>query len=345
MQIEVLTPPPPFSLNIRIETPNIAGWIPQEHLFAPSIGLRYFLNDSSEEVSIPYLGESLALITAAIWAFAVILFKKSGESVHPIALNLFKSTLAMMLMIPTILIAGESLFHDAPVRDYVLLLSSGAIGIAVADSMFFKSLNLLGASLSAIVGCLYSPFIIGLSVLFIGERLGWVQTVGVLLIISAVLTVTRRKGNGSITRHDLVWGVVWGTLAMAVMAVSIVMVKPLLARSPMLWATEVRLVGGCLALYGLIAFHKHRSSIVGSLMVTKNWKYTLAGSYLGAYVAMVLWMGGMKYTQASTAAALNQSSNVFVFLFAALFLKERITPLRVAAMGTAVIGVLLVTFG
>lgn len=287
----------------------------------------------------------MALITAVIWAFAVILFKKSGESVHPIALNVFKSTMAMVLLVPTILLGGESLFHAAPIWDYGLLLLSGVIGVAVADSMFFKSLNLLGASLSAIIDCLYSPFIILLSVLFIGERLGWVQGGGVLLIISAVLTVTSRQGNGSISRHNLVWGALWGAAAMALMAISIVMVKPLLDRSPMLWATEVRLVGGCLALYGMLLFNRHRASIMMSLLVTRSWKYTVAGSFLGAYVAMVLWVGGMKYTQASTAAALNQSSNVFVFLFAALFLKEKITWLKVVAILTAVTGVLLVTFG
>lgn len=287
----------------------------------------------------------MALITAVIWAFAVILFKKSGESVHPIALNVFKSTMAMVLLVPTILLGGESLFHTAPIWDYGLLLLSGVIGVAVADSMFFKSLNLLGASLSAIIDCLYSPFIILLSVLFIGERLGWVQGGGVLLIISAVLTVTSRQGNGSISRHNLVWGALWGAAAMALMAISIVMVKPLLDRSPMLWATEVRLVGGCLALYGMLLFNRHRASIMMSLLVTRSWKYTVAGSFLGAYVAMVLWIGGMKYTQASTAAALNQSSNVFVFLFAALFLKEKITWLKVVAILTAVTGVLLVTFG
>jgi drug/metabolite transporter (DMT)-like permease len=303
------------------------------------------MKDVYQEIPIPYLGESLALITALIWAFAVILFKKSGESVHPIALNVFKSSLAMVLLVPTIYAGGESLFPAAPVGDYLILLFSGVIGIAVADSMFFRSLNLLGASLSAIVDCLYSPFIILLSVLFIGERLGRVQVVGVLLIISAVLTVTRQQGKGGATRHDLIRGTLWGAGAMAVMAVSIVMVKPLLDRSPMLWATEVRLVGGCLALYLMLFLHKGRTGIMGTLRAARSWKFTLAGSFLGAYVAMVLWIGGMKYTQASTAAALNQSSNVFVFLFAALFLKEKMTLLRVGAIFTAVIGVLLVTFG
>ena len=251
----------------------------------------------------------------------------------------------MVLLIPTLYVHGESLFYAAPVRDYALLLFSGAIGVAVADSLFFKSLNLLGAGLSAIVDCLYSPFIILLSVLFIGEHLGWVQVVGVMMIISAVLTVTRIKGNGGITRHDLVWGAICGASAMAFMAVGIVAVKPLLDRSPLLWATQIRLIGGCLVLYVLLLFHPRKRSILGSLLAINSWKYTLVGSFLGAYIAMVLWIGGMKYTQASTAAALNQSSNVFVFLFAALFLKEKITTLKLLAILTAIIGVFLVTFG
>ena len=51
-----------------------------------------------------YLGEILSVVAAILWAFAVILFKKSGESVHPIALNLFKNIFAMALFIATILI-------------------------------------------------------------------------------------------------------------------------------------------------------------------------------------------------------------------------------------------------
>ena len=298
-----------------------------------------------KEMTITHFGELCALATALVWAFSIILFKKSGESVHPIALNTFKSTLAMMLLLPTLLVWGDSLLYAAPAKDYALLLLSGAIGIAVADSMFFHSLNLLGAGLSAIVDCLYSPFIILLSVSFLGERLGWVQIAGVCMIISAVLTATGANGRGTVERRTLVRGAVWGALAMATMAVGIVMVKPVLDRSPLLWATEIRLIGGCLGLYVQLFFHKRSGPILRSLLTTVSWKYTVLGSFLGAYVAMVLWIGGMKYTQASTAAALNQTSNVFVFLFAALFLKEKITLLRLAAIFTAVIGVFLVTFG
>ena len=59
-----------------------------------------------------YLGEILALAAAVVWAFAVIMFKKSGEAVHPIGLNFFKGALAATLLVPTIWIFGETLFRD-----------------------------------------------------------------------------------------------------------------------------------------------------------------------------------------------------------------------------------------
>jgi drug/metabolite transporter (DMT)-like permease len=279
-----------------------------------------------------------------IWAFAVILFKKSGESVHPLALNTFKSTLATVLFIPTIFIFKESLFRTAPLNDYLLLFLSGALGIGIADSLFFMSLNRLGAGLSAIVDCLYSPFIIILSILFLGEHLTLFQVLGVVMIISAVLTATSTKGRGNVSRHNLIWGVIWGVLAMATMAVGIVIIKPLLNRSPLMWSTEIRLFGGILSLYVILLLHKDRRIIINSLFSIHSWKYTLFGSFLGAYVSMIFWVGGMKYAKASIAAALNQTSNIFVFIFAAIFLKEAINTQRTFAIIVAIAGALLVTF-
>ena len=44
------------------------------------------------------IGEFYSLSSAFIWAVAVILFKKSGESLNPFALNLFKNVLALTLL-------------------------------------------------------------------------------------------------------------------------------------------------------------------------------------------------------------------------------------------------------
>jgi len=76
------------------------------------------------------------LLAAVTWAFAVILFKKSGETVHPIGLNLFKDLFALVLFLPTMWLFGETLWRDAPAADYALLLASGALGIGLGDDVF-----------------------------------------------------------------------------------------------------------------------------------------------------------------------------------------------------------------
>ena len=50
----------------------------------------------------------------------------------------------------------------------------------------------------------------------------------------------------------------------------------------------------------------------------------------------------MKSTQASISAALNQTSNIFIFILAALFLGERITPVRLFAIILGITGAIIV---
>jgi drug/metabolite transporter (DMT)-like permease len=295
--------------------------------------------------TLPYLGEAFALATAATWAFAVILFKKSGETVHPLGLNLFKDLFALALFVPTTFAFGETLGREAPPSEYLLLLASGALGIGLGDTFFFKCLNLLGAGLTAIVDCLYSPFIIGLSMIFLGERLSAVQGAGAALVVAAVLAASLEWRPGLIGRRDLAVGIGYGVAGLAAMAVGIVMVKPLLERSPLLWATEVRVVGGIAVLAAILLFHPRRRAIASSVVRTRGWRYMLGGSFVGAYLAMVLWLAGMKYTTASAASALNQTANLFIFVFAALLLREPITYRRTVGIVLGVAGAVLVSFG
>jgi drug/metabolite transporter (DMT)-like permease len=294
---------------------------------------------------IPYFGELLSFLTAFIWATAVILFKKSGETVHPIALNMFKNIFAMILLLPTMALLGETSLHQAPAYEYWWLLASGALGIGVGDTLFFKSLNMLGAGLLAIVDCIYLPFVILLSILWLGESLSVWQFIGVALIMAAIVLATYEKSGQKISRHNLFWGVTYGLIAMAAMALSIVFTKPLLERSPLIWLTEVRLVGGVIVLLVVFAFHRSKRPIMVSLTHAHGWKYMITGSFLGAYLSMMIWLAGMKFAQASVASALNQTSNVLIFVLAAVFLKERFKFRRILAIVIAMVGVFLVTFG
>jgi drug/metabolite transporter (DMT)-like permease len=287
------------------------------------------------------LGEILALASGLVWAIAVILFRISGRRVHPIGLNLAKCLLALVIIIPTLAVLGEPLAPAVPASTVGLLLLSGILGIAVSDTLFFYALNKLGASLTAIVDCFYSPFVIGLSFLFLGERLTPIQLVGAALVVSAVLTLSKEGKIEKLDRRDLAAGILYGVLAMFFVALGIVMVKPILGSVSVFWATFVRIAGGAVALAVLVPFLKNRRAILAPLLERRNWKALVPAAFFGSYLSLILWMGGMKYAKASVAAVLNQLNTIFIVIIAAIFLKERLTGWKILAVVLAFAGAYL----
>lgn len=289
----------------------------------------------------PSLGETLAAASGLVWAVAVVLFRISGRRVHPVGLNLAKTVLALAAMVPTLLILGEPLAPAVPAATIGLLLLSGVLGIAVSDTLFFSALNRLGAGLTAIVDCFYSPFVIALSFALLGERLTLVQLAGAGLVVSAVLTLSKEGKLERIDRRDLVLGIVYGILAMFFVAFGIVMVKPVLGSVSVFWATLVRLAGGSIALIALVPFLRNRRAILAPLGDPRNWKALVPAAFFGSYLSLILWMGGMKYAKASVAAVLNQLNTIFIVIIAAIVLRERLTGWKVLAVGLAFVGAYL----
>ncbi len=296
-------------------------------------------------MSIPYAGEIFSFLCAITWAMAVIFFRLSGKSIGPFALNLFKNVVAVLLFLITLLMLGKSPLRPVPAMDYIMLLLSGIIGIAISDTIYFKSLNILGAGLSSIVNCTYSPTVILFSFIFLRERLDFWQFVGTALILSAIIISSRRVDTHHITSGDLIKGIIWGVLSMALVAFSIVMVKPILNRSPVLWSAEMRLIGGAMAMLIMLPFYPQKERIIASINPSKEWRFIISGIFLGGYLSMILWVAGMKYTLSSVAAVINQTSIIFVFIFAGIFLKEPMSLRRSIGIILAICGVILTTVG
>lgn len=296
--------------------------------------------------NVPHLGEYLALASAVVWALAVILFRISGKTISPFAINLFKNAVAMILFLPLLLLLHRPFFPAASAADYGLLLASGFLGIAVSDTLFLTALNLLGASLLAIVDCVYSPFIIVLSYFFLGERLNPWQFLGVLLIAGAIAVMAWKSAreNGKLPPRDLYRGIALGVLAMLTVAIGIVMIKPMLAHTDVFWATAMRIAGGIGGLLLFLPFHPRRRAVLAPLFDLSQWKVLVPASVLGSFLSLLFWVAGMKFTLASIAAVLNQMNVIFVFILAAVFLGEKATPWKIGAVALAFVGAFLASF-
>jgi drug/metabolite transporter (DMT)-like permease len=287
------------------------------------------------------IGILCSTAAALFWAMAVIMFKKSGDILSPTALNLYKGIVTLVLLMPTLWVAGIPMFPRCSLSDWLMFGASGIIGITLADNFFLMALKRLGAGLWAVVECLYLPFIIFSSALYLNEAIGIKGIIGATLVAAAVVAGSYSGDSLPCSRRDLTAGLFFGVLSVTLLAGSIVMIKPLLERTDILWASFVRLVAGVAGLLVITAIHPQRCMILGELKPSPAWKTALPGSIVGNYLAMLAWLAGFKYTLVSVAAILNQLSTIFTFILAAFFLKEPVTLTRTIAIGLAVIGALL----
>jgi drug/metabolite transporter (DMT)-like permease len=286
-------------------------------------------------------GEAFALASALGWAWAVILLRRSGETLPPFELNLFKNVLGFVLLIPTILIVDGLALPKYSLFDLMIVLTSGLLGIALADTWYLRALNLMGASRTGIVASLFSPFVILLSTVFLGERMVSWQWIGFSLVISGVLLVTWRVHRSEVDADDLRRGSLYGVGAMFMMAVGIVMVKEVLETRPFLWTVELRMVGGIAGMLVVMMFGGRWQRAKQSFTEPQPWGTVIGASFLAAYVALILWLAGYKLIDASVASALNETNGTFIVLLAWLMLGEKIGRRKLVGVSLTLTGVIV----
>lgn len=284
------------------------------------------------------LGEALAILSALAWSAGVIIYKRLGETLAPTRLNLMKNLLVLGLLLPTLALVGGPL-PQLSAAELAITLFSGLLGIAVADSLYLTALNRLGAARMGVLGNFYSPFVILLSFLLLGERLGPVQLLGFVLVSSGVLVVGMPSVQEPAERRAQRLGMLLGVGSIALMAVAIVLVKRILETQPLIWMVALRLIGGIGGLLILFAWRRESPLPGRAERARMRWPIVLLGAFVGQYLSMVLWLGGYKYAPASVAAILNETTSIFIVVLAALFLHEPLNRRKLLGVALTLSGV------
>tara|TARA_S200000501_G_scaffold118873_2_gene111652 strand:+ start:23007 stop:23906 length:900 start_codon:yes stop_codon:yes gene_type:complete len=292
------------------------------------------------------LGEILSLGSAITWGISVSLFKIIGNSVSPYILNPLKNTIGTILFVlTTLLISDISAVNALSINETLILALSGIIGITIADVLFLISLNILGTSRSAIINTIYSPMVIMLAYFILDESLTVADIVGGLMILLSILYLSFNQEKSNIS--NLNKGLIIGILAYSLMALGIIMVKPILNRfsnsiEMQLWIIIFRLIPGTLLSYITMSFMMKKKEIVFQLSNKKIWPIILLGSFLGTYVGFAMWVIGMAKTSASIASILNQTSTIFIAFFGWLILKETFSRKMMICFFISIIGAFII---
>ena len=292
-------------------------------------------------------GIFIALTCAFVWSVSLILLKMSSNDVPGQVLNLGKNTLGLIFLLPTAYLV-EGPMPQIQDGDLIALLTSGFVGIGIADALTLLSMKHLKAGEFALLECLLAPCIITLSVIFLGETVSTKELLGALcvglgLLLTIELNQLENKNNDKNLDKKPVLGVVLMSLGLLTMAGGILIVDPSYERVPLFWIIAIRMVAGVIGSSIVFLLFPNRKASLQQLIGSKNKALLLTGFIFSAYISISLWVAGFKYNDASIAAVLNQTSTFFTLILAAVILKEKLTTKKIIATIIATLGVILIS--
>lgn len=287
-----------------------------------------------------YLGIIVALLSAASWAFATVVFDRIGKVVPYVGITFLKGIFSIILMIVLLIFTGG--LHKIGIWEFSFLALSGIIGISVGDSLFFKSLQDLGAKVQVIFFLLGQIFTMILSLLLLGELLSLEQYIGAIILLTGIVVVIWGKQEN---HPNKIRGIVCGLLSILCFSVSAIMVKMAIADVEVVTATFYRMAFGTIFTLGFGVMGKQLPSWVKPLRDKQLLALFILNVFVITYGGFLLSMVAIKLISVSLVSVLGTTEPIFVLLFAYLINKEKITKQEVIGTMITLAGLFIIING
>ena len=299
-------------------------------------------------LSFSYFGEITALSAAIFWSIAVIIFKSASQHISPFLITALKNTIALICFIIAFIVFDIPIWYSEFSNiDYIKIIISGCLGMGFGDAMFIYALSKIGANRVAIINCFEPVVIYFFSSIMLGTILSFQQFIGFSIVVISILIITYENDTDDISADLKKWGMVLQIFAVLLSSFGIVLIKPVLSKvnnliDVQIWVTVFRLFPGFIIAWLIFLFQKNKLKLLRPL---KNlhilWKIILS-SGLGTFLALSFWiLGYANIKEPPIASILGQTSTIFIIILSWLFLKEKISKLRIVSIVCAIIGVCL----
>jgi drug/metabolite transporter (DMT)-like permease len=292
-----------------------------------------------------HLGEFLALATALIWAFGATLFGMAGRRSSAVLVNAIRLPAGgLLLWLAWVLSTGTFWPEGFTVKQHLWLGSSGALGLAVGDSFYYKGIMLAGPRRASLM-LAATPVVAALVAWpVLGERLDVLAILGIAVVIGGIALATLGNDRGFGEHRDLPRGVILKGMAFAFVCAVCSALGNVLAKlgmpgdTPPLAATLVR---GWWAVFAMGLFLAGRRSVFLQLPALRDrrvWRPLSIAVVLGPFLGMWAAVTSLKLTEAGVASVLMNTVPLTVMLPAWIFHRDRPSP-------TALLGVVIAVAG
>ena len=284
-----------------------------------------------------WIGIIAALGSAASWAFATVLFERLGKTIPAAGMTFFKGLFSLIFMVALILCTGG--FDPVSLHDFLFLALSGIIGISIGDTLFFRSLQDLGAKVQVLYFMLGQVVTMLLSFLLLGEILSIEEYIGATILLMGIMIVTIGKQED---HPNKMRGILGGFASILCFSLSSIMVKVSIVDVGVPTATFWRMFFSTLSIL-LIGFTAKRFVIwYTPLKQVKTFSLFMLNVVVITYGGFLLSMMAIKHITVSLASVLSATEPVFVLIFAYLVNHDRATKRELIGAVITIAGLLTI---
>ncbi|MEP3481114.1 MAG: DMT family transporter [Fuerstiella sp.] len=293
------------------------------------------------------IGEIAALLAAFLWAASSLLY--SRISLPAASLNLAKNVLAAAMMLVHVLLLAKYQNVDAfqaSSSNWAWLSFSALIGIAIGDTLYFRSLQILGPRKALMLATFSPVFATLFAVVFLGDVLSLVFVIGTALTTIGVLAVIRDRQakDKSLQLYPgaLSTGVWCGVIASVCQAMGAVCAKKGLHGIGAEEGALIRVFAAAVMAFLYVVLRKQLKEVLKAMKKGETLKRLFPATVMGTWFGIWLCQVAYKNCPVSVSTVLLSTTPLFAIPLVRIFLGTAITRTAVFGATIAVVGVYLV---
>ena len=285
-------------------------------------------------------GFVLALLSAIVWAFAPVLYRRGVNQFSYTALGAVR-TIGSILTAGAYLFftMGKGAFSPPPLLLLLGIFGASVIWLVAGDLLYFVSLHRLGVTLGVPITSAYPLLAVPATWIFLGEPASPTVFGAAILIVAGLVLLSPRKETEerSVSPRDFRIGLLFALLCMSCWTFGIITNKLFMQRLPVpqleWWRSVSVLCGSWIAFW--VRDRKLFPRVSSPLVLGEA---MLAGA-LGLTIGNLLFSYSQKFISVDMATCVASARPFFSAAFAALFLREKLTPRLASGIALVVAGV------
>jgi drug/metabolite transporter (DMT)-like permease len=274
------------------------------------------------------------IATTMVWGGSFVAIKQALHYLSPTELLFMRFAPAALAYGLLLMLSQRQALAGLLRAEWLALCAMGLFGVLIYHLAVYTGQQFIPAATASLVMALNPAFIFVMSVLFLGERVTWMRTLGLCVAFVGLFIVVRFASGEQVSFH-YVRGVLITLIAPLAWAAYTVISRPLAARHPPLAVTGMGTILGAMPILGAAPFLGTEDQTLLQALAFMPWDGWASVAFLALLCTVgggTVWVAALQHLHASRVGVFMYLVPLWGVLLSQLLLGERLTlPLVVGA--------------